>query len=122
MLIVERSPAVRERLLACVVEERDVAGAEAVPDAGAAIQALERCPYAVTVVDVDPGGDAGVELVATIRRRWAGCAVVVLSAAPGDELRARCAGLGATAVLSKLHDLDSFVALVRRLAGTSATA
>ena len=69
----------------------------------------------LVVTDVRMPGRTGLDVVEQLRRVDPRIQVVVMTAFPDDELRARARRLGAALVLEKPFDIDELCAVVRSL-------
>jgi len=100
--------------------------AEAIPDlvlaeaadAGQALEAAEKQPYDIVLLDINMPGRSGIEVLQDLKRLYARMPVVVLTAFPERDYAVRAFKLGASGYVSKQSASSELVAAVHKaLAG-----
>jgi two-component system invasion response regulator UvrY len=70
----------------------------------------------VVLLDIAMPGRDGLDVLQTLRQRWPGLPVLMLSTYPEKQYAVRCIKLGAAGYLNKSADPDEMVAAVRKVA------
>jgi two-component system copper resistance phosphate regulon response regulator CusR len=120
LLVVEDDPEVRDFLLR-VLQEAAWA-ADAVPDGGAALDALAVGDYDLVVLDVGLPGLDGFEVCRRLRERGDRTPVLILTARNAVNDRVRGLDAGADDYLAKPFAVSEFLARLRALARRPAVA
>ena len=94
-----------------------------VSTAGDGIQAVEKIeadPVEVVVTDLRMPRGGGLELVATVRRRWPKVPVIVLTGYGTDEIEQQAISAGAHSVLRKPVSIQEIGEMLRQMTGMTA--
>ena len=122
--IVEDSPVIRENLIATLEELVAVEVVGSAEDEFTATQWLNQTDQAVDLVIVDiflkGGSGLGVLRAAQSRSQVRPRKMVVLSNYATQDMRRKCAELGADRVFDKSHEIDALIAYCSRLAAEQA--
>jgi DNA-binding NarL/FixJ family response regulator len=113
VLVVEDSRTVRERIVKLV---SGVTGIEAVAEAGdvaGALDAFERVPPDLVVLDLNLPGRSGMDLLPILKTRIAPLTVVVLTNQTGRGYARRCRELGADYFFDKSKQFQLAIEVVR---------
>lgn len=117
--IVEDSPVIRENLIATLEELVAVEVVGSAEDEFTATQWLNRTDHAVDLVIVDiflkQGSGLGVLRAAQSRAQVRPRKMVVFSNYATQDMRRKCAELGADRVFDKSHEIDALIAYCGRL-------
>lgn len=123
--IVEDSPVIREELIATLEELAAVEVVGSAEDEFTATQWLNQTDQAVDLVIVDiflkSGSGLGILRAAQSRSQVRPRKMVVLSNFATQDMRSKCAELGADRVFDKSHEIDALIAYCSRLAAERAT-
>lgn len=118
--IVEDSPVIRENLIATLEELVDVEVVGSAKDEFTATHWLQQTDQVVDLVIVDifleSGSGLGVLRAAQLQAHTRPRKMVVLSNYATQDLRRKCAELGADRVFDKSHEIDALIAYCGRLA------
>jgi serine/threonine-protein kinase len=116
ILIADDDPDWRELLLGQLAPRFPAAKIETVGDGEAAIEAFDREPYSVVIVDLEMPEADGMEVTKELRKRAesARVPILVLTAAGGPGEWRHLAQIGADGFLVKPVDPDDVAQLVRR--------
>ena len=87
--------------------------ADSVANGAEALRAMERRPYDVVLLDLRMPGEDGLTVLASIKRRWPGCEVVVVTGYPEIGSAKRALELGACDYLAKPPDPDALLGAAR---------
>lgn len=116
VLIADDVPLMRDRLAALLEEIEGVELAGAVPDAPSAVEAASRLAPDVVVLDVRmPGG--GLNALHRIKAQHAPPVIIVLTAYPFPQMKAKCLASGADYFFDKTQDMQRFAETIRQIAG-----
>jgi serine/threonine protein kinase len=115
ILVAEDDEGSREGLKLVLSQEFPEAEIECVPDGLSALQAFERKPPSVALVDLQMPGLDGVELTRRLRQSTTADAmpIIVLTATGGASEWRKLAGLDADRILLKPVNEDDVITLVR---------
>jgi DNA-binding NarL/FixJ family response regulator len=117
--IVEDSPVILENLVATLEELAQVEVVGSVPDEAGAVRWMSRDPDAgadLFIVDVFLRSGTGLGVLQAAQRLGVSAHRVVLTNYATEEMRRRCASLGAERVFDKSHELDDLIAYCAELA------
>jgi serine/threonine-protein kinase len=116
ILLADDDPDWRELLHGQLARRFPAATIDTVGDGEAAIEAFDRQPYSVVLVDLEMPEADGMVVTTQIRRRAASqrVPILVLTAAGGPGEWRRLSQIGADGFLVKPVDPDDVVALIRR--------
>lgn len=118
VVVIEDEALLRQTLIdALELDGHTVRGAA---DGKLGLELLEDHAAAVVVTDLFMPELDGVELIRTVRKRFAGVKVVAISGGAYDgqvQLLDLARGLGAAAVLKKPFELDEFLRVVNTVLG-----
>ena len=79
------------------------------------IQALERKPYEIVLMDIQMPCMDGIEATRTIRERWSqGPKIIMITGCAPDTYRKRCFDAGANAFLSKPLRIKELINAIER--------
>lgn len=115
-LIVDDSPAVRERLLASLLEGGDVEALEA-SDPDQALQWMASVTLDVVLVDLCLGAERGFELIGRLKALQPEVKVIVLTNDVGDAQRRECLARGADHFFDKSRQFEQALAVARKPRG-----
>lgn len=121
VLVVDDSPAVRQRLLELL---RDSTGVERVwqaADAAQALDAVRTHPIDLAVLDISLGQHTGLDLLRILRAEHPSIQVVVLTNSSTDAHRSECLRRGAHFFFDKSHEFDRAIAVVASAAQATPT-
>ncbi len=94
--------------------------ADAASSADAAIRRMERQAFDIVLTDLQMPGVSGLELMATVQKRWPKVPVVLITAHATVKTAVEAMKDGAADVITKPFDLDEVVSTVRRVLSSSA--
>ena len=117
--IVEDSPVILENLVATLEELAQVEVVGSVADEAGAIRWMSRDPEAnadLFIVDVFLRSGTGLGVLQAAQRLGVRARRVVLTNYATDEMRRRCASLGAERVFDKSRELDDLISYCAELA------
>jgi DNA-binding NarL/FixJ family response regulator len=117
--IVEDSPVILENLVATLEELAQVEVVGSVPDEAGAVRWMSRDPSAsadLFIVDVFLRSGTGLGVLQAAQQLGVRARRVVLTNYATDEMRRRCANLGAERVFDKSHELDDLISYCAELA------
>ncbi len=128
--IVEDSPVILENLVATLEELAQVEVVGSVPDEAGAVRWMSRDPEAsadLFIVDVFLRSGTGLGVLQAAQQLGVRARRVVLTNYATEEMRRRCASLGAERVFDKSRELDDLISYCAELAdhgaaGAAATA
>jgi DNA-binding NarL/FixJ family response regulator len=118
--IVENSPVIRENLAGTLEElaNVEVIGSAADEDSAVHWMSRESARHAdVVIVDIFLNSGTGLGVLRAAQRLGVAARRVVLTNYATDDVRRRCATLGAERVFDKCRDLDEFISYCTDLAG-----
>lgn len=121
--IVEDSPVILENLVATLEELAQVEVVGSVPDEAGAVRWMSRDPNAsadLFIVDVFLRSGTGLGVLQAAQQLGVRARRVVLTNYATDEMRRRCANLGAERVFDKSHELDDLISYCAELAEQAA--
>ena len=119
--IVEDSPVILENLVGTLEELANVEVVGSVGDEAAAINWMSQDPLDgadVFIVDVFLRSGTGLGVLQAAQRLGVSARRVVLTNYATDDMRRRCASLGAERVFDKSRQLDELISYCADLAGT----
>ena len=122
--IVEDSPVILENLIATLEELAQVEVVGSVPDEAGAVRWMSRDPEAnadLFIVDVFLRSGTGLGVLQAAQQLGVRGRRVVLTNYATEEMRRRCASLGAERVFDKSRELDDLIAYCAELAERAAT-
>jgi len=117
--IVEDSPVILENLVATLEELAQVEVVGSVPDEAGAVRWMSRDPNAsadLFIVDVFLRSGTGLGVLQAAQQLGVRAHRVVLTNYATEEMRRRCANLGAERVFDKSHELDDLISYCAELA------
>ncbi|MDR7335492.1 response regulator [Roseateles asaccharophilus] len=117
--IVEDSPVILENLVATLEELAQVEVVGSVPDEAGAVRWMSRDPEAnadLFIVDVFLRSGTGLGVLQAAQQLGVRARRVVLTNYATDEMRRRCASLGAERVFDKSRELDDLISYCAELA------
>jgi len=117
--IVEDSPVILENLVATLEELAQVEVIGSVPDEAGAVRWMSRGPEAgadLFIVDVFLRSGTGLGVLQAAQQLGVRARRVVLTNYATEEMRRRCASLGAERVFDKSHELDDLISYCAELA------
>jgi DNA-binding NarL/FixJ family response regulator len=120
--IVEDSPVILENLVATLEELAQVEVVGSVPDEAGAVRWMSRDPNAsadLFIVDVFLRSGTGLGVLQAAQQLGVRARRVVLTNYATEEMRRRCASLGAERVFDKSHELDDLISYCAELAETA---
>jgi DNA-binding NarL/FixJ family response regulator len=118
--IVENSPVIRENLVGTLEELANVEVIGSAADEASAVHWMSRqaCgPADVVIVDVFLNSGTGLGVLRAAQRLGVVARRVVLTNYATEDMRRRCASLGAERVFDKCHQLDEFISYCAGLGG-----
>lgn len=115
ILVVDEAKTTRERVCAMLAEVEGVEVVGCSPQPEAIMPRLEASRPDCVVIDVPARGPEGFELLREVRERAPQCKLIVLTNHVSDEFRLRSEGAGADHFLSKAHEFEKLIDLVRAL-------
>ena len=121
--IVEDSPVILENLVATLEELAQVEVVGSVADEAGAIRWMSRSPESnadLFIVDVFLRSGTGLGVLQAAQQLGVRARRVVLTNYATDEMRRRCASLGAERVFDKSHELDDLISYCAELAESAA--
>lgn len=113
VLVVDDQPLFAEALAVWLARQPGFTVVAAVQTVAAAREVLEREPVDVQLVDLDLGGESGIELIDLARQRYPLLRSVVLSAATSPTEVATAVRHGAVSWLSKTADSETLTRVLR---------
>ncbi|MGH3529127.1 MAG: response regulator, partial [Pseudonocardiaceae bacterium] len=114
VVVIDRCPVVAEGFRAVLTGHKGTSVVGVAHNAGGALRETTlSCPD-VVLLDIDLGGDNGVELIATLARRWVRIAVLVVSDQTTQLVEAVKAG--AKGFLVKTSPVEEIVVAVHQVA------
>ena len=122
--IVEDSPVILENLIATLEELAQVEVVGSVPDEASAVRWMSRNPEAnadLFIVDVFLRSGTGLGVLQAAQQLGVRGRRVVLTNYATEEMRRRCASLGAERVFDKSRELDDLITYCAELAERAAT-
>lgn len=122
--IVEDSPVILENLVATLEELAQVEVVGSVPDEAGAVRWMSRSPESnadLFIVDVFLRSGTGLGVLQAAQQLGVRARRVVLTNYATEEMRRRCASLGAERVFDKSHELDDLISYCAELAENAAT-
>ncbi|MFN3304474.1 MAG: response regulator [Roseateles sp.] len=117
--IVEDSPVILENLVATLEELAQVEVVGSVPDEAGAVRWMSRDPEAsadLFIVDVFLRSGTGLGVLQAAQQLGVRARRVVLTNYATEEMRRRCASLGAERVFDKSRELDDLISYCAELA------
>ncbi len=115
--IVEDSPVILENLVATLEELAQVEVVGSVPDEASAVRWMSRDPNAdLFIVDVFLRSGTGLGVLQAAQQLGVRARRVVLTNYATEEMRRRCASLGAERVFDKSRELDDLITYCAELA------
>jgi DNA-binding NtrC family response regulator len=111
ILVVDDEEVVR-RSYARILDELDC-DAQAAADGEQALQAMERRPFDVVLLDVRMPGLQGLDVLKAIKQRWPASEVVIITGYPTLESARQALQLGACDYLAKPADPDELIVAAR---------
>ena len=123
--IVEDSPVILENLIATLEELAQVEVVGSVGDEASAVRWMKRDPDAhadLFIVDVFLRSGTGLGVLQAAQQLGVRARRVVLTNYATDEMRRRCASLGAERVFDKSHELDDLISYCAELAEQTSAA
>lgn len=117
--IVEDSPVILENLVATLEELAQVEVVGSVADEAGAVRWMSRDPDAsadLFIVDVFLRSGTGLGVLQAAQKLGVRARRVVLTNYATEEMRRRCASLGAERVFDKSHELDDLITYCAELA------
>jgi DNA-binding NarL/FixJ family response regulator len=121
--IVEDSPVILENLVATLEELAQVEVVGSVADEAGAVRWMSRSPESnadLFIVDVFLRSGTGLGVLQAAQQLGVRARRVVLTNYATDEMRRRCASLGAERVFDKSHELDDLITYCAELAEQAA--
>lgn len=121
--IVEDSPVILENLVATLEELAQVEVVGSVPDEAGAVRWMSRDPDAnadLFIVDVFLRSGTGLGVLQAAQQLGVRARRVVLTNYATEEMRRRCASLGAERVFDKSRELDDLISYCAELAEQTA--
>lgn len=121
--IVEDSPVILENLIATLEEVAQVEVVGSVADEAGAVRWMKRDPNATAdlfIVDVFLRSGTGLGVLQAAQQLGVRARRVVLTNYATEEMRRRCASLGAERVFDKSRELDDLISYCAELAGPAA--
>ncbi|MDG0857365.1 response regulator [Roseateles puraquae] len=121
--IVEDSPVILENLIATLEEVAQVEVVGSVADEAGAVRWMKRDPDATAdlfIVDVFLRSGTGLGVLQAAQQLGVRARRVVLTNYATEEMRRRCASLGAERVFDKSRELDDLISYCAELAGPAA--
>jgi FixJ family two-component response regulator len=91
--------------------------ARELPSGDGLVEAVEREPIGLVVLDKEMPGPSGLDLLAFLRRRCPEVPVIVVTAFGGARVRAEAMARGAAVYLDKPFRVGDFLLAVRRALG-----
>lgn len=122
--IVEDSPVILENLVATLEELAQVEVVGSVADEAGAVRWMKRDPDAnadIFIVDVFLRSGTGLGVLQAAQQLGVRARRVVLTNYATEEMRRRCASLGAERVFDKSRELDDLISYCAELAGHAAS-
>ncbi|MBW8845185.1 MAG: response regulator transcription factor [Burkholderiales bacterium] len=122
--IVEDSPVILENLIATLEELAQVEVVGSVADEASAVRWMSRDPEAnadLFIVDVFLRSGTGLGVLQAAQQLGVRARRVVLTNYATEEMRRRCASLGAERVFDKSRELDDLITYCAELAERAAT-
>lgn len=117
VVVVDRCPVIVEGFRAVLTEHKGTSVVGIAHDAGGALrEAALACPD-VMILDLDLGADNGVELIATLVRRWVRIAVLIVTDQTAQLVEAVKAG--ARGFLVKASPVEEIIIAVHQVAAGS---
>jgi DNA-binding NarL/FixJ family response regulator len=123
--IVEDSPVILENLIATLEELAQVEVVGSVADEAGAVRWMKRDPDAnadIFIVDVFLRSGTGLGVLQAAQQLGVRARRVVLTNYATEEMRRRCASLGAERVFDKSRELDDLISYCAELAEHAASA
>ena len=123
--IVEDSPVILENLIATLEEVAQVEVVGSVADEAGAVRWMKRDPNATAdlfIVDVFLRSGTGLGVLQAAQQLGVRARRVVLTNYATEEMRRRCASLGAERVFDKSRELDDLISYCAELAEHAASA
>lgn len=119
--IVEDSPVILENLVATLQELAEVEVVGSVGDEAGAVRWLRQAPAGadLVIVDIFLRAGSGLGVLAAARDLGVVGERVVLTNYATEDIRQRCASLGAVRVFDKSHELDDLIAYCAQLRQTA---
>ena len=121
--IVEDSPVILENLIATLEEVAQVEVVGSVADEAGAVRWMKRDPDTTVdlfIVDVFLRSGTGLGVLQAAQQLGVRARRVVLTNYATEEMRRRCASLGAERVFDKSRELDDLISYCAELAGPAA--
>ncbi|MCH8857728.1 MAG: response regulator transcription factor [Proteobacteria bacterium] len=121
--IVEDSPVILENLIATLEEVAQVEVVGSVADEAGAVRWMKRDPDTTAdlfIVDVFLRSGTGLGVLQAAQQLGVRARRVVLTNYATEEMRRRCASLGAERVFDKSRELDDLISYCAELAGPAA--
>jgi two-component system, OmpR family, response regulator len=98
----------------------EVVGSAASSESASIWLVEQRAHWDLALVDLFLRGHSGLEVIRACRGRAAQSRVVVVTNYATDDIRQRCAALGADALFDKSTEIEALLAYVNRMAGPQA--
>jgi DNA-binding NarL/FixJ family response regulator len=115
ILVVDDHPMMREGLAQMIAGQPDLAVGASVEDAAGALQALERGPLDLAIVDISLRDSNGLELIKDLRLRFPNLPVLVLSMHDETLYAERVLRAGAQGYVMKSESGDVLLAAIRQV-------
>jgi DNA-binding NarL/FixJ family response regulator len=115
ILIVDDHPVLRRGLIQVINEEPDFEVCAEAENAAQALEAIEKQPVDLAIVDISLEGTDGIELTARIRSERPHIPVLVLTMHEEREYAKRALGAGAKGYVTKHEDAETIITAIRLL-------
>jgi two-component system, NarL family, invasion response regulator UvrY len=116
VLVADDHPVVRRGLIQIVNAEDDLSVVAEAVDSQSVLDALDREPLDVVVLDITMPGRSGLDTLDEIRKNHSGIKVIVLSFHPEEQYAVRAIRAGASGYLNKDSAPDQLVTAIRQVA------
>lgn len=117
ILVVDDRAIRREGLIRLVEAEHDLEVCAEAASGAQAVQALERQPFDLAIVDISLEGASGLELVGKIKLRWPEVIVVILSIHDGPLYSRRALEVGASGYVAEREAPEKMITAIREVLG-----
>lgn len=115
ILIVDDHPIVREGMELFLNLQEGLHSCCAAADAEGALTAMAACQHQLVIVDISLGGDSGLHLIKTLRRRYPAVGVLALSMHEESLFAERALRAGANGYLMKQEGTQSILIAIRQI-------
>jgi len=115
VLIVDDHTILRKGLRNILVQSPEIKTVDESPDGPGAVEAIQRKPFDVVILDISMPGQSGLETLKQIKAIKPGLPVLILSMHPEEEYAVRCIRAGASGYLTKESAPDQIMDAINRV-------